>query len=91
MRYVQLSEQLYQEVQRRAAEAGFPSVDENVAEVLQQDSREEPNLGHLFTPERLAHIDRALAEIKAGKGLTSEQVREHFAKRRVEWVRQNPT
>jgi len=91
MHEVRLSDQLYQEAQRRAAEAGFPSVDDYVADVLQHDLHEQTeNFDHLFTPERLAHIDRAATEIDAGKGLTLEQVDAELAKRRAEWLRQNP-
>jgi hypothetical protein len=82
MHHIQLSDQLYQEAQRRAAEAGFGSVDEYVANVVQHDLEETENLDHLFTPERLAHIDRAAAQIDAGLGIPSEQVREHFRKKR---------
>jgi hypothetical protein len=87
---IQLNDQLYQDAQRRAAEAGFGSVDEYVADVLQHDLREEiEDFDHLFTPERLAHIDRAAAQIDAGLGLTSEQVDVELAKRRDEWLRKN--
>jgi hypothetical protein len=82
MHQIQLNDQLYQEAQRRAAEAGFGSVDEYVAEMLQHDLEDTENLDHLFTPERLAHIDRAAAQIDAGLGIPSEQVREHFRQKR---------
>ena len=82
MHQIQLDEQLYQEAQRRAAEGGFGSVDEYVADRLRHDFEEPENLDHLFTPERLAHIDRADAQIDAGLGITAEQVREHFRKKR---------
>ena len=84
MHQIQLSDQLYQVAQRRAAEAGFGSVDEYVADMLQQDLEDQSeNFDHLFTPERLAHIDRAAAEIDAGLGIPAEQVREHFRKKRA--------
>ena len=82
MHQVQLSDQLYQEVQRRAAEAGFVNVDDFVADVLRQGFDEPENLDHLFTPERLAHIDRAAAQIDAGESFTAEQVRDHFQQKR---------
>jgi hypothetical protein len=41
MHQIQLNERLYQQAQRRAAEAGFGSVDEYVADVLQHDFDEE--------------------------------------------------
>jgi len=43
--------------------------------MLQQDLEETENLDHFFTPERLARIDRAAAQIDAGLGIPSEQVR----------------
>ena len=89
MHQIQLSDQLYQVAQRRAAEAGFGSVDDYVADVLQHDLVDTDNFDHLFTPERLAHIDRAAAEIDAGKGLMLEQADAELAKRRAEWLRQN--
>ena len=88
MHHVQLDSQLYQEAQRRATETGFESVDEYVADVLRHDLEDGENLDHLFTPERLAHIDRAAAQIDAGEGLTAEQVNAELAKRRDEWLRQ---
>jgi hypothetical protein len=83
VQHIQLNDQLYLEAQRRAATAGFPSVDEYVADILHHELLEETeNFDHLFTPERLAHIDRADAQIDAGHGITSEQVREHFRRKR---------
>jgi hypothetical protein len=83
MHQIQLTDQLFEEAQRRAAAAGFPSVDDYVAKVSQQElNAETEEFDHLFTPERLAHIDRAAAQIDAGQGLTSEQVREHFRRKR---------
>jgi len=88
MHQINLDDHLYQDVQRRAAEAGFASVDEYVADVLQQDLEEE-NLDRFFTPERLAHIDRAAASIADGRGLTPEQANAELAKRRDEWLRRS--
>jgi hypothetical protein len=82
MQQIQLDDQLFQEARRRAAEVGFESVDQYVADVLQHDLEDADNLDHLFTPERLAHIDRAAAQIDAGQGLTAGQVREHFRQKR---------
>ncbi len=82
MHQIQLDDQLYQEVQRRADEAGFGTVDDYVANVLKQDLEDPDNFDHLFTPERLAKIDRAATQVDAGKYLTAEQVRDHFQQRR---------
>ena len=91
---VQLDDRLFQKAQQRAAEAGFASVDEYVAEIVSQDlveglDAEQPDLQHLFTPERLAEIDAGFAEIQAGNSFTAEEVREHFKQKRAEWDRQN--
>jgi PHD/YefM family antitoxin component YafN of YafNO toxin-antitoxin module len=82
MHEIQLNDQLYQEAQRRASAAGFATVDDYVADVLHHDLHEETeNFDHLFTPERLAHVDRAAAQIDAGQGISAEQVREHFRRK----------
>ena len=55
-------------LERRTSASGFVTVDEYVADVLQHDLHEETeNFDYLFTPERLAHIDRAAAQIDAGR------------------------
>lgn len=95
MQQVQLNERLYQEAKHRAAEAGFASVDEYVAEVLSHDlwpdhDGQTPNLDSLFTPQRLAHIDQAEAQIKSGKFYTNKQATAELAKRRAEWLQKNP-
>ena len=74
MQQIHVSDQLYREVFRRATEAGFESVDAYIADMLQHELDDAENLDWLFTPERLAHIDQAAAEIAAGKGLTPKQV-----------------
>jgi hypothetical protein len=90
MHQIQLSDQLYDQAQRRAVEAGFKSIDEYVADVLTEDLCEDmETLDHLFTPERLAHIDKSAAQIKAGQGYTMEEVQEHIAQKRAEWIQEN--
>lgn len=91
MHRVQLPERLYQEAERRAAEAGFSNVDEYVAQVVSQDlGGEAEDFDFLFTPERLAQLDQISAEIKAGaKTYTMDEVDEHFQKRRETWRQQN--
>ena len=88
MPQVQLDDQVFKVAQRRAADAGYSSVDEYIADVVVHQS--DDNIDHLFTPERLAHIDQAEADIKAGKSYTSEQANEELAKRRAEWLQTNP-
>ena len=90
MHQIQLSDQLYQEAPDRATKAGYASVDEYVANVLRLELHESTeNFDHLFTAGRLDHIDRAAAELDAGKGLSSNQVDAELVKRREEWRRQN--
>jgi hypothetical protein len=92
MYQVQLSEKLYREAERRAREAGFTTVDEYVADIVSHDLVDDfvvetPNLDHLFTPQRLAEIDEAQEQIKAGNFHSSEQVREHFKRKRAKLSR----
>jgi hypothetical protein len=88
MHQVQLADQLYKEAQRRATEASFSSVDEYIADVVSQTLHEETeNLDHLFSPERIAHLDRVSAEIKAGgKTYTMKDVQQHFNEKRGKWL-----
>jgi hypothetical protein len=44
---------------------------------------------HLFTTARLAEIDKAIAELDAGQGLTAEQSNAELARRRAEWLQNN--
>ena len=91
MPQVQLDDQVFKVAQQRAADGGYASVDAYIADVVVHDvSDDSDNVDHLFTPERLAHIDKAEAAIKAGKFYTAEQADEELAKRRAEWLRTNP-
>jgi hypothetical protein len=94
MHQIQLADQLYKKAEQRASEAGFSSVDEYIADMVSHDLLEEqagdtPNLDHLFTPERLARIDAAAAEIEAGNFYTLEEANIELAKRKAEWLRKN--
>jgi hypothetical protein len=82
MQQIQLSDELYRVARERASAAGFPSVDEYIADVVRHDLDEVgEDLNYLFTPERLAKIDEGVAQIDAGLGIPMEQVREHFRQR----------
>ena len=84
---LELTDQLYDQVLRRAAESGFRSIEEYAVGVITDDLADDPeNLDHVFTPERLAHIDAVRADIKAGgQTFTPDEVREHFRKRWDSW------
>ena len=78
---LELTDQLYNQVMRRAAESGFESIEEYAVGVITDDLADDTeNLDHIFTPERLAHIDKAIAQVKAAEFMTSDQVRAHFRK-----------
>jgi hypothetical protein len=51
---------------------------------------EDAAIQKLFTPELLAKIDAADADITAGNGRTPEQVRARLAATRAEWLAANP-
>jgi len=83
----ELTDQLYDQAERRAVEAGFKSVGEYIKGVVSDDlAAESANFDNLFTPERIAHIEAVRADIQAGgKTYTQAEVREHFLKRWESW------
>lgn len=89
MHQIQLSDELYQELQARAADAGFASVDDYVADVLEQEfevcTDDLPD--EFFTAERLAQIAEAEAQIARGEFYTLEEMHAELEKRRAEWIR----
>jgi hypothetical protein len=93
MRQIQLTEQAYDQAKIRADQAGFPSVDEYLSSMLVDagyEMTEIPNLDYLFTSERLAIIDKSIEDVKAGaKTYSMEEVREHLAQTRSNWMREN--
>jgi hypothetical protein len=94
MPQIQIDEKIFKAAERRAAEDGYSSVDEYIADMLVHDLAEDsiggtPNLDHLFTPERLAEIDQAAADVEAGNYFTAEQAREHFRQKREAWIQKN--
>ena len=88
---LELTDQLYEQAERRAVEAGFKTVSEYIAGVVSDDLAEDAeNLYHLFTPERIAHIDSVVAKVKAGgKTYTMQEVRANLAQNRADWIRKN--
>jgi hypothetical protein len=81
---LELTDQLYDQAKRRAIEAGFKSVEEYAADVLADDlAVDTENFDHLFTPERLALIDKAEAQIEAGQCMTAKDADVELARRRT--------
>jgi hypothetical protein len=88
MHQVQLSEKLYKEAERRALRAGFGSVDDFVADRLENDfSEDEENFDDRFTPELVTHLDRISTAMKAGKSVSMEEVDTHIADVRATWLK----
>jgi len=92
MHQVQLADEVYEQAQRQAAEAGFDNVEDYLADLVMQDSEfevvDDVNVDHIFTPEVIAELDQISAEIKAGgKTYTMAEVDAHFNKKREEWLR----
>lgn len=81
MYQIQLNDQLYHDALRQATANGFESVQDYVVSFIKNDSQEEENFDHLFTPERLAKIDAAIAQVDAGQTISSEELREHFRRK----------
>jgi hypothetical protein len=89
--HLDLNDQLYDLAKRRADEAGFKTVSEFLTDVVSEELTEDSeDLDHLFTPQRIALIDKAAAQIKVGQFLTAKQVDVELAKRRTEWLQNNP-
>jgi len=88
---IQLTDQLYDEANRRAVDAGFNTIGEFVTDVLTGElTQDTEDFDYLFTPERIAHLDRVAASVKAGgKTYTTEEVRAHLAATRSDWIRKN--
>lgn len=84
---LELTDQLYNQAKRRAVEAGFKTVNEYLTGVVSDDlASDSDNLDHLFTPERIDHIEDVRADMKAGgETYTQAEVREHFRKRWDPW------
>jgi len=81
MRQLQISDQLYQDILRRAKDNGFDDVEDYVTDMLEQDAAETEKFRHVFTPERLAEIAEAAADMDAGKGVPAEEVHEYFRRK----------
>jgi len=90
MPQLELSEDVFKAAQRRADEGGFATVEDYFADMVLGRSAERPTgVDRMFTPERLAHIDAALATVRAGHFLTVEQAAARLAEHRAAWVKAN--
>ena len=81
MRQIPISDELYQKLLVRAQSNGFESVDDYVIDLLEQEFAEPVNFDEFFTPERLAEIKTAIAQVEAGESISSDELREHFRRK----------
>ncbi len=91
MPLISLSDEVYALTSQRAAAAGFTSVEEYIVNVLSEEhadesSEPEPDLRHLFTPERMAKIEKAISEIDSGNCYTDEELTVELSRMRQEWL-----
>jgi hypothetical protein len=64
---------------------------ELIEEIRFNGDSENAAIQRLLTPERLAKIDAARADVRAGNGRTLEQLDERIAATRAEWLAANPS
>jgi hypothetical protein len=83
---IPIPDSLYQQA-TQAAQAHHVSVETFVVEAVQLRLQDEPLR---LSPEQVAIIRQSQAEIKAGKGLTMEQVETRLATKKAEWLAANP-
>lgn len=81
MRQLHISDQLYQDILRHGKDSGFDNIDEYAADILEHYFAEPEISGFIFSPERLAEIAEAAAEMDAGQGISSEEVHEYFRRK----------
>jgi hypothetical protein len=87
MRQIALNDQILQAALRGAADGGYRSVEEYIADLILADragaEEEGPAVNHLFTAELLARLDQISTEVKADqKTFTLQQMRELVAGKR---------
>lgn len=86
MTHIELSEATFRLATDRAAARGFPSVGDYVEDALLADEEvTDADIQRLFTPERLAELDKAVAQVKAGRGMTMAEVEAALDQTAAEW------
>lgn len=85
---VTIPDQLFDQAQRVAVERGV-SFDRFLSEAVEFRLEEEPAVP-VPTPELIAALRKAEADIRAGHGLTMAQVEESLAERKAAWLQANP-
>ena len=81
---IKLPDPVFDEAAREAAASGL-SVEEFVAGMV-QEGLHGAEADAPLTPEQIAKIREAQAEIARGDSLTDEEVKAHFARKRAAWT-----
>ena len=88
MHQVNLNDELYREARRRAEVAGFPSVDEYVADVLSHDFQlVDENLDHFLYAGAVGGSSTRRRPTRRPATCTMDQAREALARTRDAWLR----
>lgn len=89
MRYVTigLEDRVFEEAERKAKGSGYESVDSFIVEiVLTSINGDQGDYGHLFTPERLAIIEAARAQVASGEFATIDEAAASVAETKRQWL-----
>lgn len=89
---LQLTDQLYDQAQRRATEAGFANLDEYIGDLVMEDLiAETENLDHRFSPKVIAHLNTIRTDIQTGtKTYTEMEVDEYLREKASKWRESHP-
>ncbi len=90
MATIEIDDGLYNKLRARAAEAGCESIEDYLDEMVNSESADGVLLDTLFTSERIAEIEKADEQVRAGQTVTLEESRERFRAQRDQWLRDNP-
>lgn len=86
---VTIPDQIVDQAQRVAVECGV-SFDRFVSDAVELHLDNEP-LGPVPSPELIAALRKARADVKAGNGRTMAQVGESLAAKKAAWLQANPS
>lgn len=82
---IRLSEADYRSAEERSRGQGVEAYIQHLV-TAEIRTKEPEDFDHIFTPEYLDQLHAAAAEIAAGKGLTPEQMDDHFRSKRSKWL-----
>ena len=89
MHHVNLTEKSYTAAERLAAARGFASVEEFVADVIEEKAQEE-DITRRFTPEVIAYLDEISSGVKAGdKTYSPKEVTASLEENKAAWLKKN--